>query len=142
MNDRLDRSAPISMTGGLVNKAKAGCPMREFKSKYNIPSILVDAGQSVQAKLWARLTARFHRLSEHLIKRLAEGEVQVMHCDRQAQIYQTCDTMVTDATGDDPFKVAEVRFDIYADPMKTHPSAQSDTDRSDFIFCRQPIAYT
>ena len=68
------------------------------------------------------------------VKCFAQGDIDIPHCDGQAEINKGRDAMFSDAARHDAVKVRKVRFDINRDAVKADPFAQADTDGGNFVF--------
>src|SRR5207302_9635998 len=75
---------------------------------------------------------------KYLIEGLGQGDVEVGHGHRQAQIDQRGDAVLVDAAGHDACVVAEVRLDIDRDAVERHPVADADADGGDLVLAPRP----
>ena len=80
-------------------------------------------------------TARKFTISpEHGVKLLAEFLVELRHAHILAELGHACDAVITNAAWHDCVVMAQIRCQIYRNTMKTHPTAQPDSDSGNLVF--------
>src|SRR5689334_4750525 len=83
--------------------------------------------------LTALRSCRRPDFSKDLVEGLGQGDVEVGHADRQAEIDQRGDAMLADAAGHDAGIVAEVGLEVDRQPMERHPMTDAHPNGGDLV---------
>src|SRR5437868_6727094 len=75
---------------------------------------------------------------ENLVEGFGQGDVEVGHGHRQAEIDQRGDAVLVDAAGHDAGVVAEVGLDSDRDAVERDPVADADADGGDLVLAPRP----